>query len=146
MKSSYTIASPTSEIDFTCETDESELFEIKFLPNSSPENLSPGRDRFLTSTSDRLIKNLHSEKILCISKTPEKLEIEFERTEGMFWNQKLKDMIIEVEEDHTHNWLPDPAFVHGDSMNIQTPRISFSPSKPRMYLNTPVQMNLIKNW
>jgi hypothetical protein len=42
-------------------------------------------------------------------------------------------MMREMDEECYHNWLPNPAFVHPESMNFATPKNAFSPSKPRIF-------------
>ncbi|OMJ90766.1 hypothetical protein SteCoe_6846 [Stentor coeruleus] len=42
-------------------------------------------------------------------------------------------MIKEMDEECYHNWLPNPVFVHPESMNFATPKNVFSPSKPRIF-------------
>lgn len=47
--------------------------------------------------------------------------------------RKISNLPAQFSDDEDElqiNWLPDPCFVHLDSMNYQTPKISFLPNKP----------------
>lgn len=51
-------------------------------------------------------------------------------------NLPPKFQISDDEEEINVNWLPDPCFVHLDSMNYPTPKFSFSPKKPIITLRS----------
>ena len=117
----------------TLETDDSDIFETKASNKCYPISPLPAdfSQILVKSRQDSGRKKKFLKEKLRTERDGENNEtfLETIKKEDAAY-QLIKLMVIEIEEDCPHQWVPEPAFVHFTSMNIKTPRVSFSTTKP----------------
>jgi transposase InsO family protein len=114
-----------SESRQTCYTDDSEAIEsrqsILLQTKQVSSLLVPAfRNKEVLNKAGILLK------IEIDEGSNETLSEDFKDEEEMF-----RELIREVNEEYSHQWLPNPCFVHPESMDFSTPKRAFSPNKPR---------------
>ena len=133
MKTNGICLSLVNDSKTTLETDDSDIFETRTSSRSHTISTLPSDFSQIVVTSRQ--NSVRKKKFL---KEKLRTERDGESSEAFLETIKKDDatyhfiklMVIELEEECSHHWVPEPAFVHQNSMDFQTPRVSFTPTKP----------------
>lgn len=117
------------DIRSTCDTDDSEQLELRQTQYMVTQVLRPGLvPSFKSVESATKIRKIQETDFSSKVLTTENFDSAFEEIPE---KDPLNHLLEEVEEEFSHNWLPNPCFIHPYCMDFPTPKRAFSPNKPK---------------